>query len=150
MPQGRGGGLWGDDAGQSYGARGMDPRAARRGSASARAGSARGRSSRSSGWDAYEDDTASTGKTLAMGFGAVVMALLLGGGAAYGYWMFSTPKSATTSGSNTPAVSSPATTTGTPSKTPSGTPGATPGTTPHASTGSGTRTVWVTSDRRVL
>jgi ribonuclease E len=139
VQQPRGGGLWGDDGGRPLGG---DPRAARRGAT--RDGSARGRTARGS-WDAFEEDEQpSTGKTILIGLGSVALAVVLGAGAAFGYWKVSTPKPPAAASTSTP-VSSPATT-GTPSKTPA----TTPSTTPHANVGSGVRTVRIGSDGREM
>ncbi len=94
------GGLWGDDP-AAVAARGRpDPRA-RRGAA-------------------VEDEEESTGG-VGKAIGAIVLALLLGAGAAYGYYTFSTPKlNVSASPGATPAAS------------PSAKPGASPTATPKA------------------
>lgn len=98
------GGLWGDDAGAAA-LRGRpdprDPRARR-------------------GVPVEEEES---GSGVGTALGAIVLALILGAGAAYGYYTISTPK---LSGSASPVV--------TPAASPSAKPGASPTVTPKANT----------------
>ena len=89
------GGLWGDDAQvMATGARRRpdlrDPRAARRGAPQ----------------QEEEEETSSPGAAIGKALMAIVLALALGAGAAYGYYMFSTPKIPANVGqpSSTPAA----------------------------------------------
>lgn len=72
------GGLWGDESVRATGLRpGMagahDPRAARRG-------------------EAVEEEESSNAAVVGKALMAIILALLVGAGAAYGYYMYSTPK----------------------------------------------------------